>query len=123
MPVHRVSIAEAVVGDTTSFLLPLHQGLLDASTISPEVIAERGYRSVTEKSALTHLGFREYQWVVPGLLVPLHGVDGQQWGFEYKADRARTSGDGKSVKYDKPRGQANRLGQDGGVGHGNDSAQ
>lgn len=90
-------------------LLPQHVAMLEASAVNPDVAQERGYRSLTNKFELQDLGFRKSQWVVPGLLVPLHGVDGQQWGYQYRADNPRADKDGKSVKYDAPQGQNNRL--------------
>jgi hypothetical protein len=83
--------------------------MLRASGVTPEVAQERGYRSIINKSELQDLGFRKSQWVIPGLLVPLHGVDGQQWGNQYRADNPRADKDGKPVKYDSPPGQRNRL--------------
>ena len=97
------------LASSLSHLLPQHVAMLRASAVSEDVAQERGYRSITDKAELARLGFRKYQCVLPGLLVPLHGVDGLQWGYQYRADRARTDSDGKSVKYDSPQGQANRL--------------
>jgi hypothetical protein len=83
--------------------------MLRASGVTPDVALERGYRSTINKSELQDLGFRKAQCVVPGLLVPLHGVDGQQWGYQYRADSPRAGKDGRTVKYDTPQGQSNRL--------------
>ena len=93
-----------------SGLAPHHAEQLAASAVAEAVAAERGYHTVTDKAHLARLGFRKYQQVVPGLLVPLYGVDdGQRWGYQYKADNARSNAAGKPVKYDSPQGQANRL--------------
>lgn len=92
-----------------SHLLPQHVAMLRASAVSDEVAQERGYRSVIDRHELDRLGFRPYQQRVPGLLVPLRGVDGVQWGCQYKADHARTGANGRGVKYESPQGQANRL--------------
>ena len=39
-------------------LLPQHQPLIDASAISPQVAAQRGYQSLTTKAAVRGYGFR-----------------------------------------------------------------
>ncbi|MBI4199686.1 MAG: DUF3854 domain-containing protein [Chloroflexi bacterium] len=90
-------------------LLPQHEAQLRASAILEDVAQERGYYSITDKAELARLGFRKYQCAVPGLLIPLYGVDGPRWGYQYRADSARTAADGKTAKYDSPQGQANRL--------------
>src|SRR5216684_3709175 len=56
-------------------LAPQHQRLLDSSAIAPHVAAARGYRTVTERSEIRELRFSK-SCPLPGLLIPLHGVDG-----------------------------------------------
>ena len=55
----------------------LHEG----SGVSPEVIRERGYRSLLGTSELEKLGFSASQQRAPGLLIPLWGVDGKEAGY------------------------------------------
>ena len=36
--------------DSTPFLLPQHQELIDGSAIAPDIARDRGYRSLTTKA-------------------------------------------------------------------------
>ena len=49
-----MTAGRAVSVDT--LLLPHHAAILAASTLTPEVIAARGYRSITVKAELRRLG-------------------------------------------------------------------
>ena len=73
----------------TSRLLPQHEGMLRESGISPEVIAERGYRSPETKDELIHLGFSHAQCLLPGLLIPIHGVTGEVVSHQLRPDQPR----------------------------------
>ena len=88
-------------------LLPHHATLLAASAISPEVAIARGYRSIGRAEA-RELGFKGAQ-ARPGLLIPLWRVDGRPGGYQLRPDEPRLSKDGKPIKYETPRGQANIL--------------
>jgi len=95
----------------TDPLLPEHRRDLEVgSGISPEVIAARGYRSVTTALELSVLGFSGPQsQTVPALVIPLHGPAGP---FMHKGatlsqarpDNPRKTIKGKAVKYETPRG-------------------
>jgi len=94
-------------GDRVSatILSPRHEQLLADSAISSEVAAERGYQTVNDPKLLEDCGFATYQRrLLPGLLIPLHGVDGQVRLYQYRPDQPRTS-KGKAVKYETPTGQ------------------
>ncbi|MBI4188309.1 MAG: DUF3854 domain-containing protein [Chloroflexi bacterium] len=86
-----------------------HIEQLQSSAISPEIIAERGYRSITNKSELAGLGFSSSQQRVPGLLIPQWGVDGKETGYQYRPDNPRTNGKHKAIKYENPTGGSIRL--------------
>ena len=88
-------------------LLLRHQALLDTSAISPGVAAARGYRSIGRSEA-RELGFTGAQ-ARPGLVIPLWRVDGQPGGYQLRPDDPRMSKDGKPIKYESPKGQANIL--------------
>ncbi len=77
--------------------------LLDESGIAPDIVGERGYRSVEKKVDLRGLGFSEAQRNIPGLLVPVWGVNGEIATYQYRADLPRMK-DGKPVKYETPPG-------------------
>src|SRR5262245_53713572 len=79
-------------------LLPHHQKLIEASAISPEVAAARGYRSITTKAALKELGFSDRQARVPALLVPVWSVHGERVLYQARPDDPRIV-DGKPLKY------------------------
>lgn len=87
-------------------LLPHHAQLVAASAIAPDVAAERGYRSVDRIEAAA-IGFTGPQ-ARAGLLVPRHTIWGPD-GAQLRPDQPRLYRDGKSIKYETPRGQGNRL--------------
>jgi hypothetical protein len=53
--------------------------LAEESGIADEVIAARGYRTVTDAAELRALGFALGQCRPPGLLLPLWTTDSGQW--------------------------------------------
>lgn len=94
--------------------------LKDESAISDDVIAARGYRTVTDKNELTDLGFAPSQCRVPGLLLPLYTTDGQNGLYVYRPDnprviedRSKREPDGRYknrvIKYEFPKGQSMRV--------------
>ncbi len=93
-----------LVNDGWQNLLPHHEAmLLDESGITPEIVEERGYRSIEKKVELKELGFSDAQRNVPGMLVPVWSVNGEIATYQYRPDWPRTK-DGKSVKYETPPG-------------------
>jgi hypothetical protein len=82
-------------------LLPQHAALLEASAIAAEVAEARGYRSVSLISEIRDLGFAK-GCLTPGLLIPIHGVDGTIRTYQYRADTPRLSETGKPRKYEFP---------------------
>ena len=100
----------SIYSDVASELLETHfQHLCDGSGISPQVILERGYKSILGKAELAKSGFSPSQQHAPGILIPLWGVDGNQAGYQYRPDNPRFDSRGRPVKYESPRGSANRL--------------
>ena len=83
-------------------LVPQHQELLRASSISVEVARARGYRSATSKAELKALGFSEKQLRVPALLIPVWGVAGEIVLYQTRPDQPRIDKRGKVVKYETP---------------------
>ena len=90
-------------------LLNEHLDQLKASAISLDVIRERGYKSVLGKTALREAGFGKAQQRVPGILIPLHSVDGSSISPQYRPDYPRLNTKGKPIKYENPVGSAIRL--------------
>ena len=90
-------------------LLDKHLDHLLASAISPDVIRERGYRSILGKHDLRELGFGKAQQRYPGILMPLHAVDGASISPQYRPDNPRTNAKGKPIKYENPTGSSVRL--------------
>ena len=86
-----------------------HLDQLRGSGILDEFITERGYRSVTNKADLASLGFGSNQQRVPGILIPLWGVDGKPVGYQFKPDTPRRDGKGKLIKYENRAGSSVRL--------------
>lgn len=86
-----------------------HLEQLNKSGISKEVIESRGYHSVTNKAELAGLGFTTNQQRVPGLLIPLWGVDGKPAGHQFRPDNPRLNNKNKLIKYENPTGSNIRL--------------
>ncbi len=80
---------------------------LRASGLDDEVIAERGYRTVTDVGELLELGFAAYQ-ARPGLLIPLHSTDGSNGYYALKPNQPRLEHrpgkPDRPVKYEYPVG-------------------
>ncbi|MBN1188587.1 MAG: DUF3854 domain-containing protein [Dehalococcoidales bacterium] len=94
----------------SSALLTEHQRhLREGSGIKEEVIRERGYRSILAKPDLEKLGFVTSQLRVPGILIPLWSVDGQEVGYQFRPNHPRTGSRGRPIKYESPKGSSNRL--------------
>ena len=85
-----------------------HVAKLVASGISPETKHARHYTTVTEKATLERAQFSASQRRVPGILIPLHGVNGTTAGYQYRPDTPRTR-KGKPVKYETRTGQRNVI--------------
>jgi hypothetical protein len=94
-----MSTGHAAGGD--AFRLSQRAALIEASAISAEVAAARGYRTVTKKSELRSLGFGEQQARVPALLIPVYGVSGDTVLYQIRPDVPRIK-DGKALKYETP---------------------
>jgi hypothetical protein len=103
-------MAEPVFSEVIPELLTSHfTHLKDGSGISVDVIRERGYRSLLGKAELKKLGFTPAQQRTPGILIPLWSVDGKEAGYQYRPDNPRVDARGRPVKYESPRGSANRI--------------
>jgi hypothetical protein len=85
-------------------LLDHHRELLEASVISPEVIAARGYWTATRKAELEQLGFARYQRIVPSLVVPIRDVRGRVVNYQARPDQPRIESNGRPCKYESPAG-------------------
>lgn len=85
----------------TEMLNDGHREILEVgSGISPEIIAGRGYRTVTTAKELKPLGFTKTQWNVPGLLLPVHTPDGKNGElYSYRPDKPNLDRNGKVRKY------------------------
>src|SRR5678816_2264681 len=89
------------------------------SAVDVDVAAGRGYRTLTgtgeDRDLLESLGFKPYVWdrdgAYPGLLIPMHGMDGSVRGHQFKPANPRmrnTGGDeGSPIKYETPSGRPN----------------
>jgi len=90
--------------------------LRGASGIGDEVIAARGYHTITDPADLIPLGFASRQRRVPGLLLPLHSPDGRSAAALYRPDNPRVvenrrqrSGEDSApqriIRYEQPQGE------------------
>jgi hypothetical protein len=92
---------------TADSLVPEHRRMLEHdSAITPEVIAARGYRTVSSKKELRVLGFSPTQCRVPGLLIPIYPPGGTNAGHQFRPDLPRTDARGKVIKYETPSGSS-----------------
>ena len=102
--------------DREVYLSPQHREMLHALAITDDVIRARGYRTVTSATELQRLDFSKSQCPVPGLLMPLHIIDGQLELYVYRPDNPRAierkgnnhNGDQsrKVQKYEMPKGSS-----------------
>lgn len=97
-------------------LSPEHRTmLLQESGIAPDVVAERGYRTVTNPKDLEALGFTPAQRRCPGLLLPLHPTGGGKPPLHVyrpnapRGRRDRKTGELRYVKYEVPAGHGTRI--------------
>ncbi len=84
-------------------LLPHHCLLLADSKISDDVARARGYWTATKPIELRRLGFSTVQSIVPSLVIPIRGLDGEIAGYQIRPDQPRVV-DGKPLKYESPAG-------------------
>jgi hypothetical protein len=98
---------------STVILAPHHAEMLRQSAIGADVIAARGYRTVTDKNELTRLGFSPAQaGTVPGLLLPVHTTDGGNGVYAFRPDKPRifqTKTESRAAKYEIPKNGGVRL--------------
>jgi hypothetical protein len=84
-------------------IFPQHARRLAESAIDPDVARERGYVSVDTRDRLRAAGFAKSQRVVPGLLIPMRGADGEIRQHQYRPDNPRLDArTGKPRKYETP---------------------
>ena len=107
--------------EVAQLLSPEHLSMLrDESGISDEVIAARGYRTITDRDDLAELGFASNQRRIPGLLLPLHSTDADNALNIYRPDnprivenRRKKLADGthsnRVIKYEVPRDAGTRV--------------
>ena len=101
---HSGGSVNDIVTGATSYGLHIfdqHAALLAASAVSPEVARERGYVSAGEKTRLERAGFAKSQRVVPSLLIPIYGTDGELRLHQTRPDNPRLD-NGKPRKYETP---------------------
>jgi hypothetical protein len=86
-----------------------HRAMLEQeSSITPEVIEGRGYRTVKTKAELETLGFGRAQRKVPGLLFPIYGPGGEISLYQFRPDEPRIK-NGRPVRYETPGGSRMAL--------------
>lgn len=86
-----------------------HRAMLcEESGIRADVIAARGYETVTTKTELRQRGFSPAQQNVPALLIPIFSPTGDVVLYQARPDTPRIA-KGKPVKYETPSGSAMRL--------------
>lgn len=109
-----------IFSDDIPELLKTHLEHLKTSAISIDVIKERGYTTAMGTQALKQLEdngkgffFNKSQRRVPGILIPLWGVDEKIVGYQLRPDRPReqVKEDGKirKIKYETPVGSGVRI--------------
>ncbi len=101
----RIAQRPAAHDDTTKYRV-CDIEFLRTRAIDPEVARERGYRA-TGGADLRELGFSKTQAALgPGLLIPIHDVDGATAYYQLRPDVPRLTDDGKpGPKYECPAGQ------------------
>jgi hypothetical protein len=106
----RDTIIDVSEKDTGPELSPHHLDHLIQSAIPLEFIRQRGYRTIVDPKQLEEFGFKKHQCRVPGILIPLHGVNGDGIvSYQFRPDSPRLNNRGKPVKYETPAGAINRI--------------
>jgi hypothetical protein len=83
--------------------------LEEGSGLTPGVIEQRGYWSATTVQDLKDLGFHSVERsMLPSLVIPMHGVDGDVVYHQHRPDNPRIS-NGRPVKYESLPGQPPRI--------------
>ena len=93
--------------NASNLLAAYHREMLEqGSGISPGIISERGYFTVTNADDLRERGFADYQLRVPALVIPVYGVDGRFRFYRIRPDDPRRDPEKprKVVKYEQPVG-------------------
>lgn len=91
-------------------LLIRHLDHLMASAINIDTIRARGYKTVMGKTDLQKAGFSKAQQRYPGILMPIHGVQGKVAGYQYRPDSPRMdNARQRAIKYENPRGSSVQL--------------
>jgi hypothetical protein len=81
-------------------LSPAHRKSLEVdSALTSEVIDATGYATITESAPLQALGFPRSQWLVPLLLCPIMGADGEPVSYQIRPEQPRKL-HGKEQKYE-----------------------
>jgi replicative DNA helicase len=83
--------------------------LVEESGLAPQVILDRGYRTVKTKAELKRLGFSRTQQLAPALVIPMYGLTGDPVTHQIRPDNPRKGRDGKPVKYETPAKSRVRL--------------
>ncbi|MEX2225373.1 MAG: DUF3854 domain-containing protein [Dehalococcoidia bacterium] len=90
-------------------LSPEHRRMLTQdSGLSDDIIAGRGYETITTKSRLHQLGFGHMQTNVPALLIPVFDCRGEVVLYQSRPDVPRIK-DGKVIKYETMKGATMAL--------------
>jgi hypothetical protein len=87
---------------TPPALSTTHRRQLEESGISPDVAAERGYRTVRSRAELSD--FKGYQQRAPALRVPTFSPDGETTGSQIRPDKPRKDKKNKPIKYETAAG-------------------
>jgi hypothetical protein len=91
-----------MAANSTQVLKEVHRRMLEVeSGIRPDVIAARGYRTVTCQAELGRLGFGPSQRLTPALLLPVWTVHGEIGLYQARPDSPRIRKD-KAIKYETP---------------------
>ncbi|MCL0065768.1 DUF3854 domain-containing protein [Dehalococcoidia bacterium] len=84
--------------------------LREDSGISVEVMKQRGYRTIREPKELEGVDFSKAQSrLVPGILMPVWGADGEVKTYQYRPDKPRLDDKRKPRKYENPKGYGLHL--------------
>jgi uncharacterized protein YjhX (UPF0386 family) len=104
------TVSNADEKDAGQLLFPHHLDHLLKSAIPRDFILQRGYRTVTDRRQLEALGFSKQQCRVPGILIPLHRVNGDGIvAYQFRPDIPRLNNRGRPIKYETQAGAINRI--------------
>lgn len=93
-------------------LMPHHyKELVEGSGIAPEILDAAGVRTIPGREIHRAIGWAAKDWKFdsPGILFPFRDLTGTEVWCQVKPDFPRANEEGKTIKYESPKGKTARV--------------